>query len=89
MINVTIGSVSKTYVLMETTAPAVDDGFGTITINAIGPKRWVLIEQAHCSWQTQRYGSGVHGHRVCDGTHREHAAIERLWERLIGRKGNA
>jgi len=84
MITVTIGSITKTYVLVETTAPKDYDGFGTFTINAIGPKRWVLIEQEHFTWQTQRYGSGLHGHTVHDGEHLLKAAAQRLWARLTG-----
>ncbi len=82
MISVTIDSCTKTYVMAETTAPSEYDGFGTFTIHAIGPKRWVLIEEEHLSWQTQRYASGLHGHTICDGQHLLKAAVARLWARL-------
>ncbi len=86
-ISVTIGHITKTYVLVETTAPIEYDGFGTFTINALGPKRWVLIEQEHFTWQTMRYGSGLHGHTVCHGKHLLRAAMQRLWERLVTPQG--
>ena len=82
----TISDITKMYVLVETTAPTAYDGFGTFTINALGPKRWVLIEQEHFTWQTQRYASGLHGHTVCDGKHLLRAAVQRLWERVVAQE---
>jgi hypothetical protein len=89
MITATIGHLTNTYVWVKTSAPAVCDGFGTFAIHAIGHQRWVLIEQEHFTWQTQRYSSGLHGYTVCDGTHLQGATVERFGEQLSGRKGDA
>lgn len=77
-------SYTKTYMMAETTVPVDYDGFGTFTIHTIGPKRWVLLEEEHVSWQTQRSASGMYSHAVCDGPHLLRAAVDRLWARLVG-----
>ena len=82
MIRVTIDQTTKTYVMAETTTPGEYDGFGTFTIHAIDPKRWVLIEEEHLNWQTQWYASGSYGHTICDGPHLLKAAVSHLWARL-------
>jgi hypothetical protein len=68
--------------MAETTAPVDYDGFGTFTIHAHSPQRWVLIEQEHVTWQTQRYASGLYPHKIFDEDHMIQGAIKHLWARL-------
>lgn len=52
---VTIGATSRTYHLVETTAPVRADEPSTVTVRTDGAVRYVLVPAGHLSRQTRRY----------------------------------
>ena len=87
MITVTIGTIHRTYVVVETAAPPDYDGFGTFTLHTkINNKRLVLVEHANLTWQTARYQSGLHAAIVHDEPRWDKTAERVLWERLTGQE---
>jgi hypothetical protein len=90
MITITIGEVSVTYQLVETTAPPAYDGFGSFTLYETGagakhPKRMVLVQEEHLAWQLGRYHSGMHEGKVHeDDRSMRRYLTTRLWEKITG-----
>lgn len=91
MITVTIGSHTVTYHLVETDSPRAYDGFGTIELYNSGPgakhpKRMVLVNTEHLTWQLGRYGSGLHtGEEQDNDASMQRYVADRLWKRLEGK----
>jgi hypothetical protein len=83
-LKVTVGHISKTYIVKETNAPESYDGFGTITINDLSKTRIVLIEEDNFDWQSSRYYSGTYAlaNIEADGYTTRDAANE-LYARLV------
>lgn len=82
-INVSIGSASAVYHIMETDAPTEYDGFGTFCVCEVSKLRTVLIREEHLTWQQARYGSGFHS---CDPSSFATEDISQtLWRRVQGR----
>lgn len=81
-ITVQIGSgEAVTYRAVDTTAPKVYDGFGTIEImDAYDDARTVLIREEHYTWQTQRYASGMKAFN--ETIFDEEQIVEELWKRI-------
>lgn len=67
-----IGSIKTEYTVYETNAPAIYDGFATITIRDDwplveyndNPGRLVLVQTEHLEWYAYRYSSGLFYHGI-------------------------
>jgi hypothetical protein len=90
MLTVAIGTSSRTYVVVETTAPAAADGFGTLELHEYTPLnggRYVAVAREHLTWQTQRYGSGLHAATIHDEPAWDESLQRLFWARLTGQEG--
>jgi hypothetical protein len=69
MLTVTIGTITRTSVVVETSAPAAYDGVGTLALHKDTPLnggRSVAVVREHLAWQTSRDGSGLQAVTVHD-----------------------
>jgi hypothetical protein len=78
---INLGGTSINHEILDTSAPADYDSFGTFTI-CEGEVRTVAVRVEHRHWQTMRYSSGNHFARPTE--HDRSHIVDVLWRRLQG-----
>jgi hypothetical protein len=86
MLTVTIGTITRTYVVVETTATVAADGVDTLAIQEYAPLtgRYVAVPREAMAWQTARDGSGLWSWTVHDEPAWDEALQRWLGDRLTG-----
>lgn len=81
-ITITIGSISREYVLRKTNAPRSYDGFHTLTVYQGEKMRLVLIDTRHLEWHQGRYASGLFSCEEADSIPEQYI-LEKLWKKIL------